>query len=369
MSARLSPKVQRDRKVHIGVIVENKTIAYLNVLRVMGITGVLLTHVFMTTCASWAPVLQRSELYFCTVLRNLWHWCVPVLVMISGVLFLNPEKEMPVSKIIIRYILKMVLVLVLLAIPAEIAMQFVFSGYQFSPQQIKIAILNIVQGKTQTHFWFLYLIIGIYFITPLLRIFTKYASKKNYEYLLVVLFIFTSVITTIKKLTLADFGINIPISSAYVLYFLLGFYIHHYNITFPLKVTLTFLFCFVLYTALVALNKNMVNPLIDNMLITSDKDSPVIVLTAAAIFITIRTKCENFHYFDRLAPLCFVVYLVHPFFIYALYLLLDWTPGNYSLPLFLPVTILSTLGLSFGTSFCAQRIKIVFRSLKTTSTP
>jgi len=345
--------------------VKSTPIAYLNVLRVMGITGVLLTHVFMTTCGNWAPVLPKSELYFCTVLRNLWHWCVPVLVMISGVLFLNPEKEIPVSKIITRYILKMVLVLILLAIPAEAAMQFVFSGYQFNPQQIKIAILNIVQGKTQTHYWFLYLIIGIYFITPLLRIFTKYASRKNYEYLLVILFIFTSVIATIKKLTLADFGINIPISSAYVLYFLLGFYIHHYNITFPLKVTLTLIFCFVLYTALAALNKNLVNPLTDNMLITSDKDSPIIVLTAAAIFITIRTKCANFHYFDRLAPLCFVVYLVHPFFIYALYLLLDWTPVNYSLPLFLSVTVLATLGLSFGTSFCVQRIKFVFQALKT----
>jgi len=344
---------------------KSKPIAYLNVLRVMGITGVLLTHVFMTTCGNWAPILREGELYFCTVLRNLWHWCVPVLVMISGVLFLNPEKEITVSKIITRHILKIALVLVLLAIPAEAAMQYVFSGYQFSPQQIKTAIINVVQGRTQTHFWFLYLIIGIYFITPLLRTFTKYASRKNYEYLLVILFIFTSLIATIKKLALADFGINIPISSAYVMYFLLGFYFHHYNITFPLKITLAFILCFVLYTALAALNKNLVNPLIDNILITSDKDSPIIVLTASAIFITIRTKCKNFHYFDRLAPLCFVVYLVHPFFIYALYLLLDWTPENYVLPFFLAVTIFLTLLLSFGISFCVKKINNIFQSLKT----
>jgi surface polysaccharide O-acyltransferase-like enzyme len=323
----------------------------------MGITGVLVTHVFMTTCANWAPVLQKNQLYFCTVLRNLWHWCVPVLLMISGVLFLNPEKEIPISKIINRYVVKMVLVLVLLAIPAEAVLQFVSSGYQFSPQQIKTATLNIIQGKTQTHFWFLYLIIGIYLITPLLRIFTKYTTRKKYEYLLVILFLFTSVIATIRKTAFVGFGISIPISSVYVMYFLLGFYIHHYNITLPVKAPLAVIFCFALYTVLAPLDKNLINPVLDNMLIISDNDSPIIVLTAVAIFIIIRTKCANFHYFDYLAPLCFVIYLVHPFFIYALYLLLDWTPLNYSLPLFLSVTVLATFALSLGTSFCVKKIK------------
>jgi len=332
-------------------------IAYLNVLRVMGITGVLVMHVFMTTCANWAPVLQKDEIYFCTVLRNLWHWCVPVIVMISGVLFLNPEKEIPVSKIITKYVLKMLVALALLAIPAEVAMQFVFSGYQFNPQQIKIATLNIIQGKTQTHFWFLYLIIGLYFITPLLRAFTKYTSRKNYEYLLAILFLFTSVIATLKKVMFVDFGINIPINSVYVMYFLLGFYIHRYTITVPLKVPLALIFCFVLYTSLAPLDKNLINPVLDNMLIISDTDSPIIVLTAAAIFILIRAQCAHFHYLDYLAPLCFVIYLVHPFFIYALYLLFDWTPINYPLPLFLLITILAVFVLSVGTSFCVKKAK------------
>jgi hypothetical protein len=83
-------------------MVKRKPIAYLNILRVTAITGVLLTHVFMTTCGSWAPVLSVNEMYFCIIFRNLWHWCVPVLVMISGVLFLNPERNLPVSKITLK---------------------------------------------------------------------------------------------------------------------------------------------------------------------------------------------------------------------------------------------------------------------------
>jgi surface polysaccharide O-acyltransferase-like enzyme len=311
----------------------------------------------MTTCGNWAPVLSKNGLYFCTVLRNLWHWCVPVLVMISGVLFLNPEREIPVSKILTRYVLKMVLALVLLAIPAEAALQFVASGYQFSPQQIKTAILNILQGKTQTHFWYLYLIIGLYLITPLMRAFTRSVAKKEYEYILLVLFIFTSVLATIKKIWFVDAGVNIPINSAYVLYFLLGFYIHHYNVTLPFKALLTIIFCFVLYTTLAPINKGMVNPLLDNIIISSDKDSPIIVLTAVTIFISFRTRCAHFHYFDNLAPLCFGIYLVHPFFIYALYILLGWTPEKYPLPLFLLVTILATFMFSLGTSFCARAFK------------
>jgi surface polysaccharide O-acyltransferase-like enzyme len=334
-------------------------IAYLNVLRITGITGVLITHVFMTTCGNWALVLSKKGLYFCTVLRNLWHWCVPVLVMISGVLFLNPEREIPVSKILTRYVLKMFLALILLAIPTEAALQFVASGYQFSLQQIKTAILNILQGKTQTHFWYLYLIIGLYLITPLLRTFTRNVVKKEYEYILIVLFIFTSVLATIKKIWFVNSGLNIPINSAYVLYFLLGFYIHQYNVTLSFKALLTVIFCFVLYTVLAPLNKDMVNPLLDNIIISSDKDSPVIIITSIAIFITFRIRCTHFHCFDNLAPLCFGIYLVHPFFIYALYLLLDWTPEKYPLPLFLSVTIFVTFILSFGTSFFARKFKVL----------
>jgi surface polysaccharide O-acyltransferase-like enzyme len=335
---------------------KTKPIAYLNVLRVTGITGVLITHVFMTTCGSWAAVLQKNELYFCTVLRNMWHWCVPVLVMISGVLFLNPEREISIPKIIRRYVLKMVLVLTLLAIPAEVALQFVATGYQFTGQQIKTAIINIAQGRTQTHFWFLYLIIGLYLITPLLRTFTRHTTKKEYEYLLVILLIFTSIVATVKKVWFVDSGLNIPISSVYVMYFLLGFYIHHYNVTLKIQVSLAVIICFVLYTALAPLNKNMVNPLLDYMLITSDKDSPIIVMAAVAIFMTFRAKCANFHFFDNLAPLCFITYLIHPFLIYALYLFLDWTPVRHPLPLFLSVTILTVFTMSFGTSFCVKNV-------------
>jgi len=275
--------------------------------------------------------------------------------MISGVLFLNPEKAMPISRFFSRYVLKLFLTLVLIAIPAEVALQVFLSGFQFFPSQIKMAILNIVSGKTQTHFWFLYLIIGLYLITPLLRTFTKYANKKEYEYILVLLFVFTSFIATVKKICAINIGFNIPISSAYVMYFLLGYYLHHYNISVSNKVTLPIILCFVLYTSSAALNKNLVNPLMDNFLITSDKDSPIIAITASAIFIICQKNFATCHYLDKYALLCFGIYIVHPFFIYTLYFILGLTPVKYPLYIFLPVTILTTFALSIGTSFCAKR--------------
>jgi hypothetical protein len=100
----------------------------------------------------------------------------------------------------------------------------------------------------------------------------------------------------------------------------------------------------------------MVNPLLDYMLITSDKDSPIIVMAAVAIFMTFRGRCANFHFLDNLAPLCFITYIIHPFLIYALYLFLDWTPVKYPLPLFLSVTVLAVFTMSFGTSFCVKNL-------------
>jgi membrane-bound acyltransferase YfiQ involved in biofilm formation len=100
----------------------------------------------------------------------------------------------------------------------------------------------------------------------------------------------------------------------------------------------------------------MVNPLLDYMLITSNSDSPIIVIITIVIFMTFRRRCANFHFLDNLAPLCFITYIIHPFLIYALYLFLDWTPVKYPLPLFLSVTILVAFTMSFGTAFCVKKL-------------
>jgi hypothetical protein len=67
---------------------------YLNGLRVFATFAVIMIHVFSPINRYFSEVSTGAELYLCVVLQNLWQWCVPIFVMITGVLFLNPEKTL-----------------------------------------------------------------------------------------------------------------------------------------------------------------------------------------------------------------------------------------------------------------------------------
>lgn len=60
---------------------------YLNILRWMATIAVVLIHVITAE----SDIYESYRLLY--VIRNLLNWCVPIFVMISGVLFLNPEKK------------------------------------------------------------------------------------------------------------------------------------------------------------------------------------------------------------------------------------------------------------------------------------
>jgi surface polysaccharide O-acyltransferase-like enzyme len=79
---------------------------YLNTLRVIAIFAVIMIHVFSPINRYFLNSLTKVESYACIVLTNLWQWCVPIFVMITGVLFHNPKKEITLKRIFQKYVFK-----------------------------------------------------------------------------------------------------------------------------------------------------------------------------------------------------------------------------------------------------------------------
>jgi surface polysaccharide O-acyltransferase-like enzyme len=336
---------------------------YLNSLRVLAITGVVMVHVFMTICAYFTPVLSSIELYVCVVLRNLWHWCVPLFVMISGALFLNPEKEITVETLLVKYIPRLILVLFIFGVPYAWAEGFVAAGYRFNSRQISAAFLNVLQGKTETHLWYLYLIIGLYFITPLLKVFSDNAERKMLEYTLVVLFVFTSVIPLIQRIFHVTSGFYIPVNSVYVCYFLLGHYIHHYRVMANTKLLLCICFFYCIYVVLMPLNSRFLLPASDFGIFSLEQDAPIVALISFALFCLVHQKNKANKAIDVLSSLCFGIYLLHPLFLFSLYLFLHFTPETYPLILFVPGAIIGSVLPSAGLVWCLRKITWVKKLL------
>lgn len=334
-------------------------IQYLNGLRVLAIAAVIMGHIFMTICAYFTPVLTSSEAYFCIVLRNLWHWCIPIFVMISGVLFLNPQKEITIEKLFKKNIWRILLALFVFGVPYAFAEIFAAAHYHFDTRQIGSAFLYVIQGKAENHLWYLYFVLGLYLFVPLLRVFTDNAGGRKIEYILIVLFAFTSILPLLKNVFHFDIGFYIPVNSIYLFYFLLGHYIHQYQIKANAKILFLLLFAYCLYVILMSLNSPMIIVGSSGRLLSLESDSPVVVVVSLALFCLFHRNNKTNRVIEFLSPLCFGIYLIHPLFLFSLYLFLGFTPEKYPLVLFIPGAVSFTVLLSIGFVYFGRKIGIV----------
>jgi len=108
--------------------------------------------------------------------------CVPLFIMISGILFLNPDKEISVSKMYKKYISRIVKTLifwnVFYATIVKYRVNAFNTQYEWTVDVIPDFFSDVVYGKF--HMWYLYMCIGLYMITPLVRPIIKDKAALNY---------------------------------------------------------------------------------------------------------------------------------------------------------------------------------------------
>ena len=102
---------------------------------------------------------------------------VPIFLMISGVLLLDPDKKLNFDKIL-KYIIRMLLVLVIFGFGYCLIDQFFVYKFSNIPSLFINSIVNLLSGKSWAHMWYIYYLIGIYVITPIIRTFISSYEKK-----------------------------------------------------------------------------------------------------------------------------------------------------------------------------------------------
>ncbi|MBE6034899.1 MAG: acyltransferase [Clostridiales bacterium] len=126
---------------------------------------------------------------------------VPIFVMLSGTFLLRSDKEVSLKTIFKKYLPKLVLIFVFWSFFYSLSEQDFFkvsleSGFADSWNTIdwNKFWFNFAQGHY--HMWYLYMLAGLYLITPLIKHITAHASKP-----LLVYFVFLCVlITSVTKL-------------------------------------------------------------------------------------------------------------------------------------------------------------------------
>ena len=88
-------------------------IVYLSRIRVLASMAIVILHTFTMYGMVEADFLTETEDYVTRVVPYLMMWAVPCFVMVSGVLLLDEEREISIKKILSRYMLRILLVLLL----------------------------------------------------------------------------------------------------------------------------------------------------------------------------------------------------------------------------------------------------------------
>lgn len=197
---------------------------YLDVLRALAAIGVVVIHVASN---NWYGYIGTPTWCSFTIYTGIARCAVPIFFMISGALFLDVNKKMTFRNMV-RHVLRLVAFLLVWAVVYQLA-----NGQR----ELKEIIRNIIWANTQTHLWFVYAMIGIYLLVPLLKIFVNHASPEIIVYALALFFVFSSVgkvISSIDRLAVLDIWLQKlqPGSlSGYVGYFLLGYYLDQVDLS------------------------------------------------------------------------------------------------------------------------------------------
>ena len=195
---------------------------FLDVLRVLATCAVVLMHVLTgATDVTDASIVPEYRSLLLSVM-DLVTWCVPIFLMISGYLFLNPERTLTYPVMIKKYCRRIALAILLFGVPYA-ASELVVAERTFRIRMIPEALKMTLMGHTWSHMWYLYLILFLYLITPLLKKVLRVLPVWGVVAMMAVIFLGSSVAPFLNKVLDVNSIPVLPDGGVYFLYYLCGY--------------------------------------------------------------------------------------------------------------------------------------------------
>jgi surface polysaccharide O-acyltransferase-like enzyme len=146
---------------------------------------------------------------------------VPLFVMLSGALLLDPAKADEPAKVFFKKRFNRI------GIPLVFwsMLYFAWNFYIHNKPLTLASVSEGIIGGSYYHIWFLYLLIGLYLVTPILRILVKNLSRRMFTYLLAVWFAGTVFVPIVHTFTNFNYNPVMVVIEGWVGYYLLGIYL------------------------------------------------------------------------------------------------------------------------------------------------
>ena len=342
---------------------------FLDVLRVLATCAVVLMHVLTgATDVTDASIVPEYRSLLLSVM-DLVTWCVPIFLLISGYLFLNPERILTYPVMIKKYCRRIALAILLFGVPYA-ASELVVAERTFRIRMIPEALKMTLMGHTWSHMWYLYLILFLYLITPLLKKVLRVLPVWGIAAVMAVIFLGSSVAPFLNKVLDVNSIPVLPDGGVYFLYYLCGYFFAVREVCVDKGRNVW------LKAAVAVLALGMIlSRTLAGFSIQMAYNYPFTVLLAVLLFAAGWNGSIKKHRipWQEAGALSFAVYLVHPVYVNLLYKFVKITPftvleqcgvqsvvaGQAVLILLLAAFCLVVLALATATAWVLRKIPVL----------
>ena len=297
--------------------VKNKQIEWVTVLRAFACLAVIMIHVigFSTKNVDSESLVNYGtlrKLFNEVLIQPFISFAVPCFIMISGFLLLDPKRDVTIKKLI-KKIIRMLCVFFIFGFFYSLCSWCDLSGLHTNNilEYIFEALSYFFNEKASdywnTYFWYIIVLIGLYVLTPILRKFVEHSDKPTVQFVLIALFITTSIIPDINFYFNLNFVSLSQVGKCVFLY-LLGYYIPNNDFIKNKYIYLAGCIGFIGY-------------LITAYFQVAEQQSVFMILESAMIiklFSSNKIKIKLNKIISCISKYSFGIYLIHPFCLWFL---------------------------------------------------
>lgn len=295
-------------------------------IRAIACIGIIFIHVLTSGIAKYGALNSTAANIAYWSVVDCIKWCVPCFFMVSGMLLLNPEKEISYKYLFSKYIYRVLMALILFGTVFTV-LDFIFSD-DHTVRSFLIGWSEVLTGSSWAHLWYLYALIGIYLLLPFYKMIAGQARERDLRYLLIVYVIFLSILSFFSNAGYKS-GFYIHVSSIYPFWFFYGYYLKTYgfkkNRAFYAALALIGTALLILLTVMRrGYGLEILDPLFNYSSIV------VMLQTTGIVGFLYKSGTKEGTVYDRV--LCcidrhsFGIYLMHMIPIWIAYTRIDWDP-------------------------------------------
>lgn len=333
---------------------KDKNIEYMRAIACVGVVGIHVcksAHDIYTNMPDWAMLL-------CTFVVNNLRWCVPVFLMITGALLLDPRKNIDLRKIV-SYVWRVLVVLFVFGTGFAL-MEIVFEQKTLRLNMIPQAIVNMLAGKSWDHLWYLYTLVMIYCFLPALRTIALHMQSEMLVFTCAMIAIFSCLFPMLEALGLPVGLPKNPIS-IYMLYPIVGYMLKNKILKLSKRVSKIGIVASTMFLGGMAYLSEMGKHAVDSAFISHA--SAAVMIQSICVFCCMleigEAKNERVNKgILSLANASFGIYILHMVYINVFYKVLQFNPEKYTVAIMLPVFAL-TLILTYTTVVLMRKIPLV----------